>query len=154
MHLPQESCFVSTIPTIKTVIRKLTSDPFIKGPLTFITLTVDPFMNSLVVLMEQDLERLDQVKYLIVRLWDWQIIVEMLWQPDAQLVVLVVLELRPVFKIFSNPAFSLVEVSISLIGAIYGLILKTAHRWWICPLWDGPMRMIIHLPRKFLNFTN
>ena len=78
MHLPQESCFVSTIPTIKTVIRKLTSDPFIKGPLTFITLTVDPFMNSLVVLMEQDLERLDQVKYLIVRLWDWQIIVEML----------------------------------------------------------------------------
>ena len=78
MHLPQEFCCVSITPTIKTAIRKLTFDLFIKEPLTLVTLTVDPFMNSLVVLMEQDLERLDQVKYLIVRLWDWQIIVEML----------------------------------------------------------------------------
>ena len=78
MHLPQEFCCVSITPTIKTVIRKLTFESKALTSLTLATLTVDPFMNSLVVLMEQDLERLDQVKYLIVRLWDWQIIVEML----------------------------------------------------------------------------
>ena len=98
VHRPQESCSVSTIPTIETVIRKL----------TLATITFE-LLKSHVVLMEQNLEQPGQVKYLIARLWVWQIIVGMLWQQDVQQVVLVEWGLRLVFKRFSNNAFELAE---------------------------------------------
>jgi len=98
VHRPHESCSVSTIPTIETVIRKL----------TLATITFE-LLKSHVVLMEQNLEQPGQVKYLIARLWVWQIIVGMLWQQDVQQVVLVEWGLRLVFKRFSNNAFELAE---------------------------------------------
>ena len=91
VHRPQESCSVSTIPTIETAIRKFTST----------TITFD-LLNSHLVLMELNLEQPGQVKYLIARLWVWQIIVGMLWQQDVQQVVLVEWGLRLVFKRFSK----------------------------------------------------
>ena len=49
-------------------------------------------------LMVQNLEQLDQVRFHIEKLMDWQIIEEMLLQPDVLLVVLVASTQRLVFR--------------------------------------------------------